>query len=259
MAGETAAIRRLQSGVPLPAAELLETERLLADHVRRHGDSGPVRAALEDVRGRIDRTDARATVAAEAAAARGTTAAAGVAPVGGTVRHEGFGGVRFEGDLRPPARRSRGRAGVVVLVAAVAAGILGAVALGQDEDATAASSSGMNTDAEERDTAVGDSTGAPSGGVIAGAPTSGPLQVSRAAFVGSGRDWPLTVESGVLACEGVSSVVLTADGGGRYAVNGTAETHTSWPSIEALYADAPGQPGLKVDLGDLIQAGLALC
>lgn len=258
MAGETAAIRRLQCGVPLPAAELLETERLLADHVRRHGDSRPVRAALEDVRARIDRTDARATVAAEAAAARVTTAA-GVARVGGTVRHEGFGGVRFDGDLRPPAGRARGRAGAVLLVAAVAAGILGAVVLGQDDDSSAVSSSSTNTDEDATNTDAGDSARVPVGAVNAGAPTGEPLQVSRAAFRDSGRDWPLTVEAGVLSCEGVSSVVFAADTGGRYALNGTAETHTSWPSIEPLWADAPGQPGLKVDLGDLIQAGLTLC
>ncbi len=50
----------------------------------------------------------------------------------------------------------------------------------------------------------------------------------------------------------------TDDDGDRYAVNGTAMTHTPWPDIDAVWAD-PGQPGLKVDIGDLIDAGLALC
>jgi hypothetical protein len=255
MAGETAAMRRLRSGVPLSAAELLKTERLLADHLHRHGNSRPVRVALEDVRARIDLTDARTSVAAEVAAARtAASGAAGIARVGGTVRHEGFSGVRFGRDLRPPSRRSRGRSGAVsLIVAVVAAAMVGAVGLGHDDEPAATRAGG------DTSTASGGSAGVPSGAVDAGALTGGPLQVSRAGFLSGGRDWPLTVEAGALTCDGAGSVVFTADSGGTYAVNGTARTHTPWPGIDSIWADAPGRPGLKVDLGELTEAGLALC
>jgi hypothetical protein len=70
------------------------------------------------------------------------------------------------------------------------------------------------------------------------------LEVSRAGFLSSGRDWPLTVEAGALTCDGAGSVVLTADSGGTYAVNGTARTHTPWPGIDSIWADAPGDLGV---------------
>ena len=77
-------------------------------------------------------------------------------------------------------------------------------------------------------------------------------QVSRADF---GNDWPLTVESGVLACEGAGAVTFTT-GGTTYAVNGLAQR--TYPEIDAIWADAPGPPPKK-NIGPLIDRGLALC
>jgi hypothetical protein len=247
MAGETAAIRRLQCGTALGAAELLEMEELFAAHLRTHSDSRPVQAALDEVRSRIDRTNARAKVAAERAAARTERAGATSERVGGTVRQEVFAGVRFDdGDLRPPRSATRRTGNLAVLLLVLLAAVLVAVLVrggGEEPSATAAggpaetSSSSLSPDS----------------------PAGTELRVSRVEFEDSGRTWPLTVGSGALTCDPVGSVSFTADGGGTYAVNGTAKTHTSWPDIDQIWADAPDGPGPKADIGDLIDAGLALC
>jgi hypothetical protein len=78
--------------------------------------------------------------------------------------------------------------------------------------------------------------------------------VSRAEL---GDAWPLTVDDGVLACRD-GSVTFTA-GGNSYAVNGTAKTATSLPDIDAIWADDPSTPGLKINIAPLIERGLALC
>lgn len=70
-------------------------------------------------------------------------------------------------------------------------------------------------------------------------------------------EWPLTVGSGVLTCDR-SAVYFTAKGK-RYSVNGTAEGRHEAPDIEKIWRDDPANPGLKIGIGSLIQAGLALC
>jgi Protein of unknown function (DUF2511) len=81
----------------------------------------------------------------------------------------------------------------------------------------------------------------------------GGLEVSRADF---GRDWPLTVKSGTLNCEGAGAVTFTTNGT-TYAVNGLASGMDQWPEIDAIWADASG--GLKKNIGPLIDRGLKLC
>ena len=78
--------------------------------------------------------------------------------------------------------------------------------------------------------------------------------VSRSDF---GEDWPLTVDSGTLQCEGAGAVTFTTEDGTTYAVNGLASGMDRWPEIDSIWADAPG--GLKKNIGPLIQRGLALC
>ena len=78
--------------------------------------------------------------------------------------------------------------------------------------------------------------------------------VTRATFDGT---WPLTVDSGTLRCEGAGAVTFTTEDGTTYAVNGLALGMHTYPDIDAIWADAPDTP--KVFIGDLIQAGLALC
>ncbi len=73
-----------------------------------------------------------------------------------------------------------------------------------------------------------------------------------------GAEWPLTVPAGELRCEDGSSVTFTHDGT-TYAVNGTARGTGRWPDIDPIWAPDPGVEGLKVNIGPLIDRGLALC
>ena len=88
------------------------------------------------------------------------------------------------------------------------------------------------------------------------AATTGSQTVSRADF---GEEWPLTVDSGVLSCEGAGSVYFTADDGRRYAVNGTAMTAGDAQRIDAIWADDPTGLSPKKNIGPLIDDGLKLC
>ena len=96
-----------------------------------------------------------------------------------------------------------------------------------------------------------------------------------------GQEWPLTVESGTLACsvlkvEGYNRVPLKAVtievNGVKYAVNGTAGSHKLGKDIDEIWA--PGDPKWiehpetkekvnigppKKDIGGLVQDGLKLC
>lgn len=78
--------------------------------------------------------------------------------------------------------------------------------------------------------------------------------VSRADF---GDDWPLTVDTGELRCEGASAVVFVVDGT-EYGVNGSALS-AGYPEIDPIWADDPSGNAPKMDIGPLIQAGLELC
>lgn len=76
-----------------------------------------------------------------------------------------------------------------------------------------------------------------------------------------GDEWPFTVESGVLACEGsggAGAVTFTADGT-TYAVNGTARGQGAGAEIDAIWAADPSIPGTKKDISVAIERGLALC
>jgi len=82
--------------------------------------------------------------------------------------------------------------------------------------------------------------------------------VSRAQFRSDGKKWPLTVDSGTLSCESGSRITFTS-GGTTYAVNGLAKGDHRWADIDPIWADDGSGLGLKVDIGDLIGAGQALC
>lgn len=96
------------------------------------------------------------------------------------------------------------------------------------------------------------------GGCGGGGDPGGSRQVSGADFPG---DWPLTVESGTLRCEGSGGVgAVTFEAGGRvYAVNGTAKSKAGNLDIASIWADDPQSAGLKEDMGAFTDAGLALC
>jgi hypothetical protein len=87
-----------------------------------------------------------------------------------------------------------------------------------------------------------------------GGADSGGAHVTRAQFV---DEWPLTVDGGDLRCEN-GAVVFEGDDGGLYAVNGTAKANGT-PGIEPIWADDPDLPGVKINIGPLIDRGLELC
>lgn len=81
-----------------------------------------------------------------------------------------------------------------------------------------------------------------------------------------GAEWPLTVPYAVVRCKNITAggmklnaVTLDAPDGTRYAVNGTAQDHTSYPEIDAIWAADPNIEGLKIDISPVINAGLKLC
>lgn len=77
--------------------------------------------------------------------------------------------------------------------------------------------------------------------------------VSRADL---GQSWPLTVESGALACTGGA---ITIDvGGTKYAVNGTAKS-TGALDITPVWAPNPNVAGLRKNIAPLIDEGQKLC
>jgi hypothetical protein len=82
--------------------------------------------------------------------------------------------------------------------------------------------------------------------------------VSRSQFEADGKEWPLTVDSGTLACEPGSRIIFEADGT-TYAVNGLAKGDGSYADIDPIWADDGSGLGLKVNISDLIEAGQALC
>lgn len=107
------------------------------------------------------------------------------------------------------------------------------------------------------------------GATAAVSPTSTPAPAPTATVATSGpgwttvrradmpNEWPLTVESGILRCQG-QAVTFDSDGK-HYAVNGTAKSRQAGIDIEEIWAMDSGGLGLRKNIGPLIQRGLALC
>jgi hypothetical protein len=83
--------------------------------------------------------------------------------------------------------------------------------------------------------------------------------VSRKDFQADGHTWPLTVDSGQVSCEPGSRVLFTAPDGTKYSLNGLAKGQHKWKDIDAIWADNPDISGTKINIGDLIDAGLKTC
>jgi hypothetical protein len=89
-------------------------------------------------------------------------------------------------------------------------------------------------------------------------PKKQPGAVARADF---GAEWPLTVESGTVACEGSGGggSATFSTGGQTYALNGLAKGKNAGADIDPIWADNPAVPGLKKDISVLIDKALELC
>lgn len=78
-----------------------------------------------------------------------------------------------------------------------------------------------------------------------------------------GADWPFTTEEMHLQCLPGNAVVVTDPETGRmYGVNGAASGKARALGLEPLgqvWADSKSIPGTKVDVGEVVAAGLALC
>lgn len=95
-----------------------------------------------------------------------------------------------------------------------------------------------------------------------GGPAGETLETSRSTFDG---EWPFTVESGVLACDGtrdLASITFTANGT-TYGINGTALTRGK-PRPDAIAKENPEAKtdplvSPQVPLGDVLDRGRELC
>jgi hypothetical protein len=73
--------------------------------------------------------------------------------------------------------------------------------------------------------------------------------------------WPFTVDSATLMCTkgaGGERVTVVANRE-MYALNGTAKSANLWPPFDPIWLDDPQVPGLKVNIGPMIERGRALC
>lgn len=81
-----------------------------------------------------------------------------------------------------------------------------------------------------------------------------------------GKEWPLTVDYGVVNCESkevggmaLKIATLVAPDGKKYALNGTAKSHTEAADIQTVWAPDPELAGLKINMQPLIERALQRC
>ena len=91
--------------------------------------------------------------------------------------------------------------------------------------------------------------------VAAAAPNRPAGYVSESTW--SDGPWPFTVPDGTLMCTS-QRVTFTANRT-MYALNGAAKSTGQFAPIDAIWKDDPSHPGLKINLGPMIQKGLSLC
>ncbi|WP_072803470.1 DUF2511 domain-containing protein [Rhodococcoides yunnanense] len=70
-------------------------------------------------------------------------------------------------------------------------------------------------------------------------------------------EWPFTVSEGVLMCARPQRVTFTS-GRTIYALNGSATTAGGFEDVASIWKDS-SFPGVKVDIGPMIERGLGLC
>lgn len=73
----------------------------------------------------------------------------------------------------------------------------------------------------------------------------------------TGGDWPFTVADGMLQCGAPDRVTFTS-GGVIYALNGSAKSAGAFEDVAPIWKDS-NFPGVKVNIGPMIDKGLTLC
>lgn len=79
--------------------------------------------------------------------------------------------------------------------------------------------------------------------------------VDRASF---GTAWPLTVDSADIGCQ-VGHDVYVQVGSIRYALDGVTKQDGGYEDVNAVWADDPTTPGLKMDISSLRNQARSLC
>jgi len=73
-----------------------------------------------------------------------------------------------------------------------------------------------------------------------------------------GEAWPLTVDWGIVRCEGESTLVFRAPDGRDYEL-GLIETAAGYPPITPIWRETGNPNSPRVGLGPVIEAGQKLC
>lgn len=91
------------------------------------------------------------------------------------------------------------------------------------------------------------------------AATIGTMDARERAVTSADFDvWPLTVDDGVLRCDPGRAVVFEV-GDKVYALNGIATADPKYEALDPIWAADPTGNAPKMDIGPLVDAGLALC
>lgn len=85
-------------------------------------------------------------------------------------------------------------------------------------------------------------------------PTPRGVEVTRAQY---GDQWPFTVESGFVDCEPPGSAIFRTRLG-THGLNGLAKSR-GVPDVRPIWRDDPNNPGLKVNIGAMIDLALDQC
>ena len=73
--------------------------------------------------------------------------------------------------------------------------------------------------------------------------------------------WPFTIPEGRVECRNKAEVVFVA-GSKVYSINGTADAFASqrgYQDVKPIWKDHPTIPGLKINIGPIIEIGLQHC
>lgn len=73
-----------------------------------------------------------------------------------------------------------------------------------------------------------------------------------------GTAWPLTVDSAKIGCENGQDEYVQV-GSIRYSLNGTAKADGGYDNVDAIWADDPSSPGLKMSIAPLVADAQKLC